>query len=147
VKLNVFVLTNNTKRMKILYGFVFMLCICGLYPAQAQYDTGDTDLDKTLLTLDTEANISYRAFKANISRKYNVSASKLEYLTVDIGMTAGDIYLTMEIARITNKSVNQVVEAYQNSREKGWGVIAVELGIQPGSNEFEELKNRLKSRA
>jgi hypothetical protein len=142
-----FVLTKNTKRMKILYGFVFMLCILGFFPVQAQYNTGDEDLDKTLLTLDTEASISYGAFKANISRKYNVSASKLEYLTVDIGMTAGDIYLTMEIARITNKSVNQVVEAYQDNKENGWGFIAVELGIQPGSNEFEELKNKLKNRA
>jgi len=63
------------------------------------------------------------------------------------GMTAGDIYLTLEIAKITKKSVNQVVEAYQNNREKGWGTIAKELGIVPGSDEFNQLKDKLTNHA
>jgi hypothetical protein len=129
--------------MKILRGFVFMLLIIGYYSSQAQYNTGDPDLDKTLITLDLEASMGFGAFRTNIIRMYNVSDSNIQYLTVEIGMTAGDIYLTMEIAKITQKSINQVVESYLNLREKGWGAIAMDLGIIPGSAEFDKLKDKL----
>jgi hypothetical protein len=129
--------------MKILRGFVFMLLITGYYSGQAQYNTGDPDLDKTLITLDLEASMGFGAFRTNIIRMYNVSDSNIQYLTVEIGMTAGDIYLTMEIAKITQKSINQVVESYLNLREKGWGAIAMDLGIIPGSAEFDKLKDKL----
>ncbi len=129
--------------MKILRGFVFMLLIIGYYSSQAQYNTGDPDLDKTLITLDLEASMGFGAFRTNIIRMYNVSDSNIQYLTVEIGMTAGDIYLTMEIAKITQKSINQVVESYLNKREKGWGAIAMDLGIIPGSAEFDKLKDKL----
>jgi hypothetical protein len=133
--------------MKIIRVVVFMLSIISFYPLRAQYNTGDADLDKTLLSLDLEASISDGAFKTNVSRIYNLSSSNIQYLIVEIGMTAGDIYLTLEIAKITKKSVNQVVEAYQNNREKGWGTIAKELGIVPGSDEFNQLKDKLTNHA
>jgi len=131
--------------MKVVKGFVVMLLLYSFYPLQAQYNTGDPELDKTLITLDTEASISFGAFKANISSRYHVSAGMIEYLTVDIGMTSGDIYLTLEIAEITKKSVNQVVVAYESNKGQGWGVIARELGIEPGSIEFHILKGNAKS--
>jgi hypothetical protein len=34
-----------------------------------------------------------------------------------------------------------VVQTYQTHKGKGWGVIAKELGIKPGSREFHALKN------
>lgn len=133
--------------MKILRGLVFMLLITGYYSGQAQYNTGDADLDKTLIALDLDASMSFGAFRINIIRMYNVSDSNIEYLTVEIGMTAGDIYLTMEISKITQKPINQVVESYLNKREKGWGSIAIDLGIMPGSDEFDKLKDKLIKQA
>jgi len=133
--------------MKIVHGLLFMLLFILYNPSQAQYNTGDAELDETLINLDLEASISDGAFKSNISRIYNLSNSNIQYLTVEIGMTAGDIYLTLEIAKITQQSISQVVQAYQVNREKGWGAIAMDLGIVPGSAEFEKLKDKLKHQA
>lgn len=131
--------------MKIARVLVFMLLIISFYPLQAQYNTGDTDLDQTLQTLDLDASISFGAFRTNISRRYHISDSSIQYLTVEVGMTAGDIYLTMEMTKITRKSLNDVVKAYQSNRKNGWSSIALELGIQPGSDKFSKLKDELKS--
>lgn len=133
--------------MKIVRIVAFMLLIISFYPLQAQYNTGDTGLDEALENLDFQSSISFGAFRNNISRIYNLSDSNIQYLTVEIGMTAGDIYLTMEVVKITKKSVNQVVEVYLKDREKGWSAITIELGISPGSNEFEQIKDKLKSQA
>jgi len=133
--------------MKIVCVALSMLLIMSFYPLHAQYNTGDPDLDQTLQTLDLDASISFGAFRTNISKRYHISESNIQYLTVEMGMTAGDIYLTMEMVKITQKSLNDVLKAYQDQRRNGWGSIALQLGVQPGSDKFSVLKDELKSQA
>ncbi len=132
--------------MKNLKGFVLWLMLIGFIQANAQYNTGDDDLNKTLISIDAEASINFGAFRADISGSYNVAEKKIDYLTANVGMTAGDIYMVVEIARITGKTIDQVVVVYQNDRGKGWGAMAKELGIKPGSPEFHALKGNAKSK-
>ncbi|MDX1701966.1 MAG: hypothetical protein R3250_15170, partial [Melioribacteraceae bacterium] len=42
------------------------------------------------------------------------------------------------LSSATDRPVSEVVELY--SEKKGWGAVAKELGIKPGSEEFHELK-------
>lgn len=133
--------------MKRVCVAISMLLIISFYPLHAQYNTGDSDLDQTLQTLDLDASISFGAFRTNISQRYHVSESNIQYLTVEMGMTAGDIYLTMEMVKITQKSLNDVLKAYQDNRRNGWGAIALQLGVLPGSDKFSALKDELKSQA
>jgi cobalamin biosynthesis protein CbiG len=51
-------------------------------------------------------------------------------------MEPADVYMTLELAEIANTSVDDIVSVYKANRGKGWGVIAKELGIKPGSDEF-----------
>ena len=108
--------------------------------AMAQYNSGSEDLDQTLVRIDTDAKVNFGAFKADISGSYNISEKKIDYLAVKVGMSAGDIYMTVEIAKIARVSIDRVVEVYRTNRGRGWGVIAKELGIKPGSPEFHALK-------
>lgn len=132
--------------MKILKGFVLWFLLTGFLQANAQYNTGDDDLNRTLISIDAEASINFGGFRADISGRYNVTEKKIDYLAASVGMTAGDIYMAVEIARITGKTIDQVVVVYQNDRGKGWGVMAKELGIKPGSPEFHALKGNAKSK-
>jgi hypothetical protein len=113
---------------------------------KAQTYSSDNELNKSLLTIDANASLDFGMFRSDISVGYNISEKKIDHLHADIGMSAGDIYLTVEIAKITHKSVDQVVEVYTIHRDKGWGVIAKELGIKPGSPEFHALKNNVKNK-
>jgi hypothetical protein len=129
--------------MRYLIFVVLLLCF---YTTRAQYYSNDDDLNQSLITLDANARLDFGMFKSDISVNYNIAEKKIDYLSAEIGMSAGDIYMTVELAKITHKSVDQVVEVYNVHNGKGWGVIAKELGIKPGSAEFHTLKNNAKSK-
>ena len=44
------------------------------------------------------------------------------------------------LAKATHRPVLTVAERYKKNPGKGWGVVAKDLGIKPGSSEFHELK-------
>jgi hypothetical protein len=60
-------------------------------------------------------------------------------------MAPGDIYMAAEISNIIHKPIETVSETYTKNKDKGWGQIAKELGIKPGSKEFHEMKDRFKT--
>ena len=132
--------------MKILRIVVLCLLASGFIQVNAQYNTGDNELNKSLISIDAEASVNFGGFRADISGRYNVTEKKIDYLSASVGMTAGDIYMAVEIAKITGKTIDQVVTVYQHDRGKGWGVIAKEMGIKPGSPEFHALKGNVKSK-
>ena len=53
--------------------------------------------------------------------------------------------MTIKLSELIQKPIEVVTKTYQVNRKKGWGVIAKELGIQPGSKEFHALKKKTKS--
>jgi hypothetical protein len=48
--------------------------------------------------------------------------------------------MVFQLGQFARVSHERVLEVYQPSRKKGWGAIAKELGIKPGSAEFHALK-------
>lgn len=132
--------------MNILKGIIVVVLVSFIGQANAQYNTGDTELNKSLLTIDAEAKLDFGAFKVNIGGSYDVTEKKLDYLSIELEMSAGDIYMSVEVAKITEKSLDEVVTVYTANKNKGWGVIAKELGIKPGSPEFHALKGNAKGK-
>ncbi|MBW2158166.1 MAG: hypothetical protein JRG87_16245 [Deltaproteobacteria bacterium] len=51
-----------------------------------------------------------------------------------------DAFMCIQLGLMTGKTPETVVEKYRKSKGKGWGNIARELGIKPGSAEFHALK-------
>jgi hypothetical protein len=109
--------------------------------ASAQYNTGDVELNASLSKIDANAQLDFGGFKADLSATYNISTGKIDSWSADLGMKAGDIYMALELAKVTKKPVDEVINVYQKNKTKGWGVMAKELGIKPGSPEFHALKN------
>ena len=52
---------------------------------------------------------------------------------------AKDIFSALH-PKILKKPADDVVKVYRSNKQKGWGAIAKELGIKPGSPEFHALK-------
>ena len=66
-----------------------------------------------------------------------------EYV-VDRGWAPGDVWYACLIARELGRPCTYVIDAYEREargRGRGWGVLAQELGIRPGSDAFHALKN------
>jgi hypothetical protein len=48
--------------------------------------------------------------------------------------------MVLQLGHMTGRPFEKVYPTYKKNRGKGWGVIAKELGIKPGSPEFHALK-------
>jgi len=103
-------------------------------------DTGDAEFDATLGALNVEVKGNLSEFITNLSVSYNVPEEEIEPLITEEEMTPADAYMALEIADIIDEPVDTVVEEYKANKGKGWGVIAKQLGIKPGSEEFHALK-------
>ncbi len=104
--------------------------------------SGDVELNSALSTLNTTATLNFPEFRTEICVNYNVTEAKIDYLITNIKMEPADVYMTVELAVIAKMPVDRVAAVYQANRDKGWGRIAQELGIKPGSKEFKALKGK-----
>ena len=117
----------------------------GLF-AQLPFNTGDAELDLELSRMNSDAKGDFSAFKADLSLSYNVSEKEIDRLHLSVKMEPAEIFLALELAKISKRSVENVVEVYTAHKDKGWGFIAKQLGIKPGSPEFHTLKGTTKSK-
>jgi hypothetical protein len=115
--------------------------------AQIRISTGDADLDKSLFELNTAAKNSIDAFKKDAIEKFNVATNVVENLLNIHKMEPSDVIMSLEIAQIAQKPVDQVATVYDKNKSKGWGEIAKEMGIKPGSKEFHQLKDNAKGKS
>ena len=49
--------------------------------------------------------------------------------------------MAAKVRILSHRSWDEVLREYKENYGKGWGVIAKNLGIKPGSREFHELKD------
>jgi len=116
-----------------------------LSDAQATYNTGNTEIDADLVRINADAKLDFGAFKTDLTLSFDVSDNKIDYLSVSIKMEPAEIYLTLELSKISGRSIDDVVKIYEVHKDKGWGFIAKELGIKQGSPEFHKLKEQTKN--
>jgi hypothetical protein len=127
---------------------VLMISVNALLNAQVNFSakTGDGELDLTLGDMNTNAKANLSAFKKDLSLNFNIGVDKIDQMMVTYNMEPADIYLTLQIGQQTGKTPDQVAECYKKNKGKGWGVIAQEMGIKPGSAEFHALKDKAKGK-
>lgn len=129
---------------------IFIILFCNILSAQIDFgfnpNTGDAELDLTLGNLNIEAKADLDGFKVDLSVTYDVPVAKIDYLIITISMQPAEVFLLLEIVTIADSNIDDAVPVYQNNKDKGWGFIAKQLGIKPGSAEFKELKARTSNK-
>ncbi len=83
-------------------------------------------------------------FGQMLARQYNLNESAIGDLHQKFNRNWGDLALGLEMGNLSKKPMNTVLGTYKNNR--GWGNIAKELGIKPGSEEFHRMKRELNHR-
>lgn len=124
--------------------FLGLLLVSSLSFGQI-FKTGDAELDASLKVVNTDANKDLPMFKLDLSKRFNVGLPKVE-ACFKVGMNAGDAFIAFQIANITRRPIEDVITVYSKSKSKGWGVMAKEMGIKPGSAEFHALKGKVKEK-
>lgn len=112
--------------------------------AQVKFNTGNVEFDTDLGIINTNAKLDLKTFKVDLNISHKLPIPKIEELLKFLEPV--EIILAKDIADIVNKPIDDVVVSYKKNKDKGWGVIAKEMGIKPGSPEFHALKGKTKTR-
>lgn len=129
------------------YILTFALIITtSLIFGQTSFNTGSAEFDANLSIIDIEAKADLPKFKTDLKTDFNISIPKIDQM-ISLKMEPGEIYLALEIAKIAKRPIDDVIKSYNVNKGKGWGYIAKEMGIKPGSPEFHALKGKGKNKS
>lgn len=122
--------------MKIL-SIVLIVAVAFLFVA-AQV-SADSEFDSFITSMDVQAEANMADFQVRLGAYFGASTSQVETIIRSVDRP-GDAYMCFRVAGIAKKPVDFVLKEYKANKGRGWGVIAKNLGIKPGSTEFHELK-------
>jgi hypothetical protein len=105
-----------------------------------QTSTGDRKLDSLLGKINERAKADPEGFIKQLSEKHGIPEEEIRQAKEKHGLSDGDTYMATALARRANRRVGDVAAEYKQNQGKGWGVMAMNMGIKPGSPEFKELK-------
>ncbi len=97
-------------------------------------------LDDFIRKVNEQAKEDINRFNAKLSSQFGVPVPKVEDILKHVPSPA-DAFMVLQLGEMSSKQPETVLQTYQASRDKGWGAIAKELGIKPGSGEFHALKS------
>lgn len=100
--------------------------------------TGDKEFDKKLNEINKNALADLKTFKSNVSNFYVIDQQEVSNL-MSI-MEPAEIILALEVAKLTNKPLSEIVNHYSENKSIGWNKILLSLGIKKNSTEFNDLK-------
>jgi len=96
-------------------------------------------LDVFLNDLNIQARADMNGFSARVSAQFGVPLPQVQAVIKTVDKPA-DAFMCFQLGEMSKKPYGTVTKVYQTNKGKGWGVIAKNLGIKPGSPEFHALK-------
>jgi hypothetical protein len=105
-----------------------------------QTKTGDRKLDSLLGKINKQAEAEPEAFIRQLSQQHNIPEGEIRQAKERHRLSYGDAYMATALSRISKRPVGVVAEEYSKNRGRGWGVMAMNMGIKPGSPAFHQMK-------
>ncbi len=96
-------------------------------------------LDAFLDHVNVEAHADINVFAARLSAQFGVPEAQVRIVLGKVRQPA-DAFMVFQIGQMAHRDADSVLRVYESHRGRGWGVIAQEMGIKPGSAEFKALK-------
>lgn len=97
------------------------------------------DFAQFAASVSTRANVDLGDFRVKVAAEFGTTPDRVGSVIRAAG-SAGDAYLIFRLGHLTRRSTDEVLEHYRKHKGKGWGQMAHDLGIKPGSREFHDLK-------
>lgn len=79
-------------------------------------------------------------FKAKLETRFNIGGAEVNAVLSTVDNSA-DAYILFRLGEMSGQPTQEIIRKYKSGNRKGWGVLAKNLGIKPGSKEFKALKN------
>ena len=127
---------------------IFMVVVCLVFLALVVrgdiFGTRDSGLDSLLGQMDVWAKDDPDGFILQISQQHNVMVDEVRRAQEQLGLRYADTYMATAHASMVNRPVLDVATEYKQNQGKGWGALAMSMGIKPGSSAFKALKTNAR---
>lgn len=97
------------------------------------------DLNGFLSSVNKQALSDIKTFNNKLSSQFGVPVPDVDAILRSVPNPA-DAFMILHLSHLSHLAPQVVLQRYQRSKGKGWGSLARELGIKPGSPEFHALK-------
>ena len=129
------------KLFAVAAGLVLLVGLAQGMGSRPSDGTGDRQLDSTLNKIAVEAKADPAGFIKMLSARQGIPEQEIRQAQETQGLGAADLFMATALANATHRPVLSVAEQYKKNQGKGWGALAQEMGIKPGSSEFHALKS------
>jgi len=92
-----------------------------------------------LNNLNIEATADRSGFRVRLATRFHIGDTQISAVLNQADSEA-DAYMILRLGELSHQSIDDVVSIYRTNKHKGWGRMAKDLGIKPGSKEFHALK-------
>jgi hypothetical protein len=121
----------KAQKMLLIILFVFLF-VC----SAAIVSAGDFDW---MRDLNIQAWADADGFRARLATRFQIGDARISAVLGNVSSPA-DAYMVFRLGEMSHHPPEDVLDIYKAHKGKGWGVIAKQLGIKPGSQEFHALK-------
>ena len=97
------------------------------------------DLDSFLSGLNRQASADRYNYGNRLSVQFETPLPLVQSILSRVESPA-DAFMCLQLGRMLNLPPERVLQTYRSNKGRGWGVVAKELGIKPGSAQFHALK-------
>lgn len=97
-------------------------------------------LEVFLSNVNVQARADMPGFSVGLSTQFGVPVTQVQAVIRSVPEPA-DAFMILQLGQMSGKKPETVLAVYRPNKKKGWGAIAKDLGMKPGSAEFHALKN------
>lgn len=108
--------------------------------------TGDREFDAQVAAVNGLVTSDLDGFVNDIVSIYGAPRHEVRQLVIERHYPPDYVWMAAASAQELNRPWQQVFPVFEQNRGRGWGVIAKELGIKPGSPAFHALKGDIGRR-
>jgi len=97
-------------------------------------------LEAFLRNVNIQARADINGFAVKVSAQFGVPEAQVRVVLGKVSEPA-DAFMVFQLGQMARQPTDTVMRLYKSGKGRGWGVLAKELGIKPGSAEFHALKS------
>jgi hypothetical protein len=90
--------------------------------------------------VDAQAKSDMKRFHETVAAQFGVPEVQVRAVVGKVHDPA-QAFMIFQLSHMSHQPLERVMPVYEAHKSKGWGAMAKELGIKPGSPEFHALKN------
>ncbi len=89
--------------------------------------------------LKIEASADPSGFRARLISRFKIGHAQVQTVISQVN-SESDAYMVFRLGELSHRPINDVLNVYRTNQHQGWGKMAKDLGIKPGSRGFHALK-------